>query len=787
MGFVLFFFILPTRSGRGEPPFFHFPTGSWKKRIVTRFFFLLLLSGAGPFLSPVFPAVLSGNILDKSSQAPLPQARLVLEAEGDTGGAESAVSEPTFGPLSANPDSNGGFRVEAPDGIYRVIAAAAGFIPVTLSRVDLCQDAQRDFFLEPDKFTLPEVLVTAPRVPRTQVSSESISKQELTSVPGTAGDVLRAIQSFPGMAQASDFWAAPLVRGAGPLDNLTLVDGIPVAYPVHFGGLLSILNSDLVKSVDFYTGGYGPQYGDDYGGVIDVSQRDPRQDRWGGRFEITPLYSEAGLEGPLFPETSLVASGRRSYLELFSGLLSDFTAVPSFYDYQGKAVYDESPGTHWDFEVLGSGDNVAVNFQDGFSLEPDSNVLTGQFTYHNAFDSQGVRYRNQLGEEDSLLDTAYHTLFSLGVDMQLNYHLEMKSEDFANRLEWFHDFDGDTRLSAGWKYDHSLTTSDIYMNLLPAQDDLNPFVFPQTSPFAKGTYTAVSDNSALYLDQKFKSLDKKLEVSVGGRWDYQSFSQESQTSLRLSEAYALSERTTLKASYGDYYQLPFLGLYQSPNFGNPALEPELAQAVVVGLEQKLGSGLFFRLEGYHKALSQIMEVDQFHHYNNDGSGYSRGLEVFLRHYPEGGLFGWVSYSLSDSQRRDASGLALHPYTFDQPQIATVVAGYHLTSRWDTGLKWRYSTGVPYTPIMGSYLVKPGVYRAISGAEDSVRFPDYQQLDLSTSYQAVYPTWSWRVYLEIWNATNQQNILTYGYNADYTQRQAIYQLPLLPFLGLEVEF
>jgi hypothetical protein len=643
---------------------------------------------------------------------------------------------------------------------------------------------KKDFHLEKAVLTLPEVVVTGEKVTKNEVSRVALSRDEMATVPGTAGDVLRSLQTLPGVNGSGDYSDALLVRGGGVLDNLFLLDGIPLIFPYHFAGLLSTLNSNLIQSVDFSAGGFGPGYGGYYGGLIDLTQRSPRSDRWGGNVEVTPILSGGGVEGPVGQDGSFSLSGRRSYLEVFSPLLTGFNPVPSFYDYQAKYSLKLSPRVQADFEAFGSGDAMGLSLQNGFSVVPGTGGVLDFLDYNNGFDSQGIRIRYSGEDGNTLTDTAYHTTFSMGVSTHETY-LNLHSEDFGNRFDWLHVIGPGAQLEAGWQYDHSTTSSAIKMGLLPAQDDLDPFNFLfEYSHIGSGT--AGSDNLSLYFNQKFQSRNQKLDFAIGGRLDYESYNHDADPSPRLSLAYQFSDDTVLKASYGFYSQQPFFGLYSVRGFGNPQLTSEWSSTAVLGLEQKLGGDFLARLEGYNKDLSRLMEIDPNVNYSNSGSGNSRGVELFLRVLPGGPFMGWVSYALCDSERRDGPQAPLHPYIYDQPNVVTAVASYRITSAWDAGFKIHYATGSPYTPIIGNRNIEEG-YAPLYGPENSARLPDYFRVDFSTSLRTVYDTWQWRVFLEVWNLTDQQNIETYAYNSDYTQYQPVYEFPLLPYLGLEAGF
>ncbi|HEY5037841.1 MAG TPA: hypothetical protein VIJ93_02100, partial [bacterium] len=235
--------------------------------------------------------------------------------------------------------------------------------------------------------------------------------------------------------------------------------------------------------------------------------------------------------------------------------------------------------------------------------------------------------------------------------------------------------------------------------------------------------------------------------------------------------------------------------YFDPNFGNPHLESEEALSTILGMEQKLGDSLFFRIEGYNKDLSQVVVTDPLVNYSNAGTGYVRGVELFLRRAPSERFFGWISYAFSDSVRYNSPG-DTHVYDYDQPNILTVVANYKLNPGWDVGIKYHFASGLPDTPIVYPYsnpvtVIVNGApttfYSPKYGLVNSVRFPDYQRLDLSTSLTTVYNTWQWRFYIEVINMTNNKNVFAYDYNSTYTTRQPLYEFPFLPYIGFEAKY
>ena len=144
------------------------------------------------------------------------------------------------------------------------------------------------------------------------------------------------------------------------------------------------------------------------------------------------------------------------------------------------------------------------------------------------------------------------------------------------------------------------------------------------------------------------------------------------------------------------------------------------------------------------------------------------------------------------RRRDRAGEPYRPYSFDQTHVATFAASYNLTPTWEFGAKWQYRTGNPYTPVEGATIQfdprngKP-IYVPIYAETNSDRLPPYHRLDLRVSKTFQFGGWKLGAFLELLNAYSRQNLLDFSYNDDYTERDDVNQLPILPYLGITAEF
>ncbi len=200
--------------------------------------------------------------------------------------------------------------------------------------------------------------------PPREPTKHTIKQAELTKIPGTRGDALRAIEVLPGVARTSVGDGTPILRGAGSDESQTFLDGIPVPFLYHFGWVTSFFNSRLLSRVDLYPGNFSPRFGRATGGVIDVRTRDPRTDRFHGAFDLSLIDTSLEAEMPLGENTGLALAGRRSSIDaVYSSLVPkdafSVVSAPVYYDYQG--IFSHRFGPHHRLRVMAYGSHDALN------------------------------------------------------------------------------------------------------------------------------------------------------------------------------------------------------------------------------------------------------------------------------------------------------------------------------------------------------------------------------------------------------------------------------------------
>jgi len=171
----------------------------------------------------------------------------------------------------------------------------------------------------------------------------------------------------------------------------------------------------------------------------------------------------------------------------------------------------------------------------------------------------------------------------------------------------------------------------------------------------------------------------------------------------------------------------------------------------------------------------------------DGSGRAYGTQFLLRHDLAGRFFGWLSYSILRSERTDGGTKDYRPFDFDQTHVFTALASYDLGLGFEVGVRFRYSTGYPRTPVIGAvYDARTDSYQPVFGPHNSIRIPDFYQADARLAKRWKFgDSTELEAYLDVQNVSYHKNPEEIVYNYDYTRRSYITGLPILPVVGAKL--
>ena len=751
-----------------------------KSRILYRYSFHF---EAPPPPAPDTPklAELTGSVLLAEGNAPLAGAEVKLVRNAAVVATQRTSAQGTFAFSNLEP------------GVYAVTIHAAGFEGITADEHLGPDEAVRATYRLLPSANGEDLTVTVKGTrPTREVTRRTLTRRELSRVPGTSGDALRALQNLPGVSRPPSLSGVLIVRGNEDQTTPVLIDGVWVPNVYHFGGLSSIVPTELLDEIHFYPGNFSVRYGRAIAGMVDAHFRETRADgRYHGMAQIDLIDARMMAEGPLpgVDGVNFMGGIRRSHVDTWLVPLLDnqdtqIVGAPVYYDYQFLVDTRPSPKSYLRVGLLGS--------DDRFRILASATAAGGEINSSNATWGFGSIYRHELSAdldfEHTLTLARSRQIFeisSIGVD-SLAYGALQRAE-FTYRM-W-----PNATLRSGT--DVLVAPYDI-SGQLPEDPgagapDTGSFVVTPPRRFdEKGTFF----QPAVYAEMDM-APNRRASVVTGVRLDFDLDTRSLDVSPRLSGRYAIVDefpKTTLKAGTGLFHQPPILP--QIVTAEDPAkLRSRRSFQNSIGIEQEISEQLDLSVEGFFNLLDDLVsrapDENGVLRDDNLGTGRIYGGEVLLRYSNDERLFGWISYTLSRSERKPLPSLPLRLFGLDQTHILTLLGSYALGSGWEIGARFRYVTGNLYTPCTGAVFSSlANEYLCIPGRENSQRLPPFHQLDVRVDKTWDFTSFRLGVYLDLINAYNRTNPDALSYNFDYSKSRVQSQsLPIVPSLGVRGEF
>lgn len=746
---------------------------------------------------------------------------LIAGTETPLAGAQIVVLLADGRELRATSDGNGAFEFsELLPGKYKLKIEAAGYDAFE-SEEDVVAGEAVDikYRIAPVSEGI-QITVKGERPPR-EVTRRTLERREINRIPGTSGDALRSIQSLPGVARPPGIAGLLIVRGSAPQGTAYFVDGSDVPLIYHFGGLSSVVPTELLDQIDFYPGNFSARYGRVMGGVVDVALRKPdvsctgdygkpsdRQGCFHGMAQADLIDLRLLVQGPLpMKGWSFAAGGRYSWFHTWlkpalEAAGSSVTAAPIYNDWQLIAEH-QGVDSRTSIRAYGSNDRFEMIITDPAAQDPG---FGGSLAFGTSFFR--VQALNELKLSRSVDLTSMVSFgrdaidFSLGLlKFDLSVHPVYWREELAFKLA------KGVKVNAG--FDFNMGPFDVLVRAppppVPGEPDPGPFA---TRPLQERRNSDVAFRPAWYVEAELTPLDR-LRVVPGARVDFARDSGHADFSPRLNARYDLikgagadpgagipfERRTTLKGGVGVYAQPPE---FQETDevFGTPNLESNRSVHYSVGVEQELTRHIELSVEGFYKDLThQVargLNPAGGYIYNNFGVGRVEGLEALLKYKPDQRFFGWAAYTLSRSVRQDAPGEEEYLFQYDQTHNLILLGSYRLGRGWEFGARFRIVSGPLATPVVGRpslpavYSADAGAYVPLQGKPFTERLPLFHQLDLRVDKRWQFKAWALSAYLDVQNVYNHAAAEGYIYNFDYSRQSYQTGVPIIPSIGLRGE-
>jgi hypothetical protein len=742
-----------------------------------------------------------GTVIDQATRRPVSSAVVLVEATG----AYAVTS------------ADGRFKIESvPSGVQTIRVEASGYEPVSSPELKISPRRATTvaFEITPSPQLRELVTVTAAseaRPPGVTTSSVSMGSEEVRRTAGSLGDINRFVQSLPGLGAVGDIRNDLVARGGSPVESLIRVDGFETPTLSHFstvgstGGIVTLLNNELLADATFLAGGFPVNYGDRLSSVLDIRLREGNRTRHA--FEADVNFAGASLvgEGPIGTQGSWIASVRRSFVDLFANS-AGITSVPEMSAYTFKGVYDIGQRHKIWALALGGSDRVDFNMDDADPDEPD----------FIGIEQRGARITFGLGWQHLLWNRAFGVL-SLS-SSGAKYEIDMRDRQLTGDNLILRDHSGESASTA--KYDLSWQPSarwsirsGVSVKALSRELDLSqprglqtPYsVRPrEETPGLTLTFTATSAVTGAYLEASGQVLPRTT-LTGGVRMEtFEALTNAVVAAPRGGLDVRLSPTVRVGLSGGRYYQHPELvAVVAVPE--NAMLKPIQADHLITGVRYEPRPGLLMSAEIYRKwyrsypvslQYPQLTLANHGSEFNTSdllllpmssaGKGHAQGLELFVKKRLNSGLYGQIAYSLSQVEQAALDGV-LRRGSFDTPHVFTIVGGYQLGKRWEVSGRFSLASGRPYTPP----LLLPSIdqNRLVYDLDrfNAARLPAFHRLDVRVDRKFRTFGRSTSLFADIQNIYNHQSVIEYSWDQKTRGLFAERQLGILPVVGINIEF
>ena len=658
---------------------------------------------------------------------------------------------------------------------------------------------------------------------RTEISKVDIPLKQIKTLPSLTGepDILKAYQLMPGVQSGPEGNNGLYVRGGTPDQNLFLLDDVPLYNVSHLGGLYSVFDPSMVKSVELYKGGFPARYGGRVSAVVDVRNKDGNLYSHHGEMGLSIFLSKLFLEGPIVKEkVSYAISLRRSNLDIYSFLVGKMIRNSEIYGY---TFYDINLKTNY---IISDRDRLFLSIYNGrdkflYRLKEDVSSYDYLSKYNTTWGNSTASIRwyhvfsGRLFNNLTLAYTKYQYKnynFFQQKDKSDNsilsdeYQFLSNVQDIILKTDLEMPFD-QNKLRTGFMYvRHFFNPGSVSYSQKMKINQIDTVLYSPLPSLQLST-----NELTAYVEYEWH-IKNRLSGNFGVNSDYYFYNNKGFASVepRILLNYLILQNLSIKASYCLMQQN--LHLLTNSNSGLPSdiwlpstsnVKPERSQQIALGLAHTTKSGYEVSVESYIKYLNNLIDykegaliymssVNWEEKIETGGTGLVRGLE-FLLQKKEGRMNGWVGYTISKNERKfkNLNNGKSFPFIYDQRHEFSIVLNYELNKKLSLSGTWVYHTGHAITLPTGKYqLIDINSYNPenkyktddvhIYSEKNGFRLPAYHRLDFGLNYTKPTEKGVKKWTIGIYNAYNRQNAY-YLYFKTKDGVTKLYQQSLFPLI------
>jgi hypothetical protein len=744
-------------------------------------------------------------------------------------GANVFVSGTATGTIT---NAYGFYSLTLPTGTYNITYSYIGYSPLE-QQVELTGNVSQTAELTEITELIEEVVITAEgpneNIVSTRMGSEKLTGKIIERVPVLFGeaDVIKTLRLMPGVKSTGEMSSNLSVRG-GTLDqNLILLDEAVVYNASHLGGMFSVFNNDAIKDVELYKGIMPAKYGGRLSSMIDIRMKEGNTKEFTGMGGVGLISSRLTLETPIVKNNgSIMISGRRTYLDLITKAVS--AANPNaeelpyfFYDLNAKANYTINSKHRIYLSGYFGRDLLKLSIDNDAGFRFDWGNYTGSLRWNYVIS-------NKLFSNVTFLASNYNYIidqsFRLGRERKTySFNWDAFLKDYTIKVDMGYFINPRNTMNFGVQtMYHDFNVAEIDGRYDTINYDYRiPKIYALEHAMYAGNEYNLSTRWIVEYGLRFSMLQNIGPATVYELENYNVVDTtkydrgniyENQYGLepRLGITYIVSDNQSIKFGYSrtrQYLQVASNSVSGTPLDvwvpSGPNIKPQIADQVSVGYFRNVfDNKIKTSAEVYYKYMQNQIDFKEFSQpYLNPtieedfrfGVGRAYGLEIMLKK-PRGRITGWISYTLSVSERRIKGILEkdwyLSPY--DSPHDISVVGSYQLSKRITVSANWVYQTGRPLNAPVARYdygnLVVP-----VYPGRNKDRLPDYHRLDVALELKnKPRKNWQGSWTFSVYNAYNRRNANIVYFEQDngdseVTTTNQVSLLPMIPTVSYNFTF
>ncbi|MEI7586584.1 TonB-dependent receptor [Runella sp.] len=756
-----------------------------------------------------------GSITDKLSQSPIIGATVQILNNAEKNGTQTDVNG-QFVLTGVSPNR------------YEIKLSYVGYKEVVIPNVAVTsgKEVVLDVTMEEDLRLLNEVVVKASNKANTvnklaSISARTFSMEEVNRYAGGRSDPARLAANFAGVSAPDDSRNDIVIRGNSPVGVLWRIDGMNVTNPNHFasvgttGGAVSALNTNLLKSSDFFTSAWPAEYGNAISGVFDLGFRNGNSQKRETTVQagvITGL--EATTEGPVSKEkgSSYLVGYRYALAGVAQAVGVDIgtTATPSYSDLSFKL---NSRNTKWGkFSMFGILASSSIGIAGGNTGSlyggKDGNDLSSKISI------VGVNHFKQLNKNAYLSSTIGLNYSSTD---QVNYGSDRVTNEYYSKEE-------NNVAKTGYNFSTSYNAkinSRLFIKIGLGDELIGLNLFYRTKQNITSTWKQIWDYDSytnlaqVYAHAKY-SFSDKLTLNAGLHSQYFFLNNSTSFEPRLGLKYDLTSNSTLSFGCGLHAQMQPINIYflQSQNadnsysYNNKNLDFTKSHHFVLGYDLQPFKDWRLKAEAYYQYLYDVpvnafsssysmlntgasFKTDLEDNLTNAGTGKNYGVELTIEKFFSKGYYALFTSSLYNSKYTGSDGVERNT-AFNGKYVYNLLAGkeFNVGNRNKFSIDFKYTNagGRAYTPINLTASNAAG-REVLSTDAYSAFYDNYFRMDLKLGYtiNSAKRKLSQTVSLDIQNITNHKNVFSQSYNSGSKSIQTTYQLGLFPNVVYKLQF